>query len=203
MTKLSVHQEARDLYVQRVPAEMAATAGGLYIPEEKTVEISYLGFTCRVDHMGVVTIKNAKTKLTRNETTLILQYLTNSSGINPRGRWVSFLQLPDGPHHHIPFKLEAIDPLAQTFGDNREAFVERAAALGGRRTEMGDLGMVFDVFPKLPMAMVVWAGDDEFPPQANILFDANAPLHLTTAQLWVLGVQLVGRMTNESRIDYL
>ncbi|MDA8234434.1 MAG: DUF3786 domain-containing protein [Clostridia bacterium] len=203
MGKLSVHQEAKNLFLQRDPAEIAAITGGIYLPGERLLELKYLTFPCQVNTAGEVTVNDGKIYLSRNEITLILQYLTGSSGIQPRGQWVSFLQLPDGPHHHIPFKLEALDPLAETFGDDLPELEDRAVTLGGQKIPMGDLGFVFNVFPKLPMAVVVWKGDDEFPAKANILFDANAPLHLTTAQLWVLGVQLVARLTQEARVDYL
>ena len=48
--------------------------------------------------------------------------------------------------------------------------------------------------PKLPLAAVLWDGDEEFPPSSQILFDDVATTHLTTATLWVLGCEFADRL---------
>lgn len=53
------------------------------------------------------------------------------------------------------------------------------------------------------MAFVLWSGDDEFAPQANILFDAAAPLYLTTAALWVLGVEVSRKLRGTEGQQYV
>src|SRR3990170_1806417 len=48
-------------------------------------------------------------------------------------------------------------------------------------TLSGDLSFEFQVFPKIPIALVFWKGDDEFPEsRADFLFDESAPHHLPT-----------------------
>jgi hypothetical protein len=129
-----------------------------------------------------------------NDRTIILQYLCGASGLPPRGRWLSFLELPDGDHHYAPFQTDASNPLARTYGARFAEFRHAALTLGGREIELGDLSYSIPALPKLPLAVVLWEGDEEFPARSNILFDAVAPTHLTTAALWILGIELAHKM---------
>ena len=45
--------------------------------------------------------------------------------------------------------------------------------LGGTRLPQGDAGYVLPVFPFLNIAVLFWDGDEEFDPQANMLFDSE------------------------------
>ncbi|MGB9791761.1 MAG: DUF3786 domain-containing protein [Thermacetogeniaceae bacterium] len=41
---------------------------------------------------------------------------------------------------------------------------------------------------------MLWLGDEEFPATANMVFDSAAPSHLSTASLYVLGVNVTRRL---------
>jgi len=128
------------------------------------------------------------------EAVLVLQYLAARGALPPRGRWLSFLELPGGPHHHDLFVTEAIAPLALRFGPDPTALAVAAAALGGQAAALGHGGAIVPAFPRLPLAFMVWRGDAEFPPRANLLFDAVAPHYLSTASLFVLGIEASARL---------
>ena len=50
------------------------------------------------------------------------------------------------------------------------------------------------VFPKVPLAVVLWRGDDEFPPEVNILFDRTANSVLRTEDLAICGALTVSKL---------
>lgn len=203
MSKHTVHEEAKNAFLQQDAAEMADSAGARLAPGSSEIVLPYLSQVVKVDREGTVTPENSAFRLSQNEVTCILQYLAGASGLPPRSSWISFLELPDGAHHFVPFQKEAIEPLAKYFGDDLPSFSKRAQILGAVPLKMGDAGFRLRVLPKLDMALAVWEGDDEFPAKANVLFDAIAPRYLSTASLWVLGIEVVGRLTNEDRISYL
>ncbi|GAW92076.1 DUF3786 domain-containing protein [Calderihabitans maritimus] len=130
---------------------------------------------------------------------IMLQYLTQASGMPIRNRWLSFMELPGGPHHYAPFRQEAINPISQTFGDRLELFRQVALSLDGKATDMGDAGYILPVLPGLPLAYILWQGDEEFPPNANILFDYSASTYLPTATLYVLGINTTLKMLERAR----
>lgn len=145
-----------------------------------------------VDALGERSTADANVQL--SDQILIFQYLAEVSGVKPSGKWISFLELPGGPHHYAPFKLEAIEPLAQRFGSAPSEFELTCENLGGTQLAMGDKAFAIPVFPRLNLAFLLWFADEEYPARANILFDATACLHLNTAGLYVLGINAAERI---------
>lgn len=192
---VNAYQEAIKRFAQIDPADAAARSGAVYDSINKRFEIIYLGNSYRVDMSGRVwQVDKPGEEVPFNDRTIIVQYLCEASGLPPRGNWISFLELPDGAHHYVPLQTDATLPLAEMFGDCPEKFSAAAEKYGGRPIKLGDYSYCIPALPKLPLAVVLWEGDDEFKARSNILYDSVAPAHLTTAALWVLGVELARKM---------
>lgn len=189
MRSVEVFSKALKVFERQDPAVMAAKAGAEYNQETRKIRLWYVDIFLEVEFPTGEIHTNGEI-LSRNEKLLIIHYLISACGVSPRDSWLSFIQLPDGPNHHNPFVLEAIKPLAEVFGEKLGLFKERVLALGGKANGMGDFGATIRVFPKIKIAVCLWAGDDEFPGNANILFDITTPLHLKTDELYVLGIEI-------------
>jgi len=129
---------------------------------------------------------------------LILTYLVTADGTTPSGRWIGFRELPDGMFYVQAFQSYAGARLVRELeggpGGGIEAFRRAAEALGGEPFEFGDAGFSFRVFPRVRLGLTYWAGDDEFPSQARVLFEDSAAHYMSTDGLAILGSQLVGRI---------
>jgi hypothetical protein len=66
--------------------------------------------------------------------------------------------------------------------------------LKGESLSFGDASFLFRMLPRLWLAVVLYLADDEFPANANVLFDAAASHYLPTEDLAVLGGLLAGRL---------
>ena len=62
------------------------------------------------------------------------------------------------------------DNLQQYREDNR---IEAKEALGGLPVPHGDAGYEFNLIGDYRMRILVWEGDDEFPPNAQVLYSDN------------------------------
>jgi len=125
---------------------------------------------------------------------LILTYLVTADGTTPSGRWVGFRELPDGLFYAQAFQGYSGDRLVRELAGGLPAFRRAAEALGGKPLEIGDAGYAFAVLPRVHLAVVYWQGDEEFPSQAQVLFEDTAAHYLPTDGLAILGSQLVGRL---------
>ncbi|MGQ9531434.1 MAG: DUF3786 domain-containing protein [Desulfotomaculales bacterium] len=192
---LDAYAAAVELFLKSEPAQMAMASGASWDPGAGVLRLRYCGreFTVTAEN-GEIFAGPGHWKVNRNDLTLVLQYLAGASGLPPRGQWLSFLELPDGGHHYPPFQVEALAPLARGFDGRGEEFLKAGRLLGGEEVRMADAALVIPVFPKLPVAVLLWHGDEEFPARAAILYDAVAPSHLSTAALYVLGCELVRKM---------
>lgn len=117
----------------------------------------------------------------------LLHYLLTADGAAVAYRWVSFGDLEGGRFYARAFEEQTLQPLAQALGNDLEPFRCRALALKGMPMSRGDAGFWFMALPRLPMACVVWLGDEELSPSATILFDASSHYYLPTEDLAVLG----------------
>jgi hypothetical protein len=117
---------------------------------------------------------------------LLLHYLLTADGITPRGQWVSFRELPNGRIYYPAFREGSERRLLERFGSDIRAFEAAAQALGGMPLPLADHAFAFQVLPRLPMAVLLWEGDEEFPPEIRILFDSSAANYLPTEDLAVI-----------------
>ncbi|MHB8126497.1 MAG: DUF3786 domain-containing protein [Desulfitobacteriaceae bacterium] len=125
---------------------------------------------------------------------LILHYIANTTAIKEEGKLISFKELPGGNIYIQPFTNRSIRPLAKFFGAVPQRLIEVAAQIGGQRVAYGDAGVTINVFPRIPITLVLWGGDDEFPASANILFDASASSLLPTEDYAVLASFVVATL---------
>lgn len=129
---------------------------------------------------------------------LILHYLVNRSPAIQTGQLISYKELPGGSIYIQPFTNRAINPLVKTFGQNPQALTKVANCLGGEPLSLGDAAVMIKAFPKIPITLVVWGADDEFPASGNILFDRSAGSLLHTEDYAVLASQVVFTLRNLS-----
>jgi hypothetical protein len=133
------------------------------------------------------------------EQILILHYLMARSPAAVAGDWVAYREIPGAAFYFGAFVKRAIDPLKKAFGQNVAGFVAAAGRLMGRPVEPGDAGFEFRIFPKVPLRLILYAGDAEFAPEANILFDRSIGGMLSPEDIaWLTGMlvyRLIGLST--------
>ncbi len=50
----------------------------------------------------------------------------------------------------------------------------------------GDLAYEIEIYPDYQVQMLLWEGDDEFPPSSQILFSDNFPVSFQAERIWQL-----------------
>ena len=91
-----------------------------------------------------------------------------------QNRWVPFRELKNAGPFAPAFEKNILKPLAATFEGKPDKLREAAQALGGEMLSQADVGFILPCFVCIPIQFLFWDGDDEFPAQANILFDYSA-----------------------------
>jgi hypothetical protein len=135
------------------------------------------------------------------EKILLCHYLLHASGESPTGELITFREIPDGHFYFDAFQRRARDPFLATFGKHPERFRRCAQVLGGQPVATGDVGRSFQVLPQVAIQLVLWDGDEEFPPDAGILFDASIQRRLCAEDIAVLSGMLVYRLMGVARSE--
>ena len=74
------------------------------------------------------------------------------------------------------------------------AFRAAAEKLGAAPVKHGDAGFEFQVFGPYRMQIMVWEGDEEFPPNAQVLYTGNFAEGLAAEDRVVAGDILIGHI---------
>lgn len=138
-------------------------------------------------------------EITVSDKILILHYLTLASGTPLSGKPIAFQELPEGASYLRTFTKRSIAPLVRHFGGEPRRLLEVAKRLGGQNVDYGDAAVKIDGFKLVPVTLVMWGGDEEFPPRGNILFDATIPEYLSTYDITVLCDAIVWRLVGLAR----
>ncbi len=125
---------------------------------------------------------------------LLLHYLVGADDTPLAGEWISFREFEGGDAYFGAFTNRSLVPLKETFGNNPDLLPPAAVSIGGEPLDYGDVGVRVPVFPKIPLAVVLWRADAEFPPEANILFDRTANTFLRTEDLNITSALMVSKL---------
>jgi len=136
--------------------------------------VRFLGAEHRVSFPDGKASRPDGKEVTATENVLLLHYLLNAVNVPPAGEMISFREVRGGGANYYPtFYKRAILPLQKTFEKNPDGLKAAALKLGGKVQDCGDAGVSLYVFPLLPVTYAVWAGDEEIPGSAAILFDRS------------------------------
>lgn len=123
------------------------------------------------------------------EQVLILHYLMAEPPPDISGKWVAYREIPGASFYFSAFTKRAIDPLKSVFGTAIDGFKTASHRLNGISSDAGDAAFIFQPFPKTPLQIILYAGDDEFPPEATILFDQTIEKILSPEDIaWLAGM---------------
>lgn len=105
--------------------------------------------------------------------TFLLRYLMESRDVAWSGSWKTFREMPWGEMYIKPYTGRVLTRAAFTFGTRIDAFRRAAEKLGGIPLSHGDAGYQFTLVGGYQMQILAWEGDDEFPPNAQVLYSDN------------------------------
>jgi hypothetical protein len=133
-----------------------------------------------------ISLVDSEEEVSLKDKILILHYLTQAKGTPLRNEMVSYKQLPEGASYFRTFYKRAIKPLVEHFGGEPRRLLEAAKEFGGHKADYGDVAVTLNAFKYVPLTFVLWRGDEEFPPEGSILFDATVSDYLSTEDINVL-----------------
>ena len=105
--------------------------------------------------------------------TFLLRWLLEGKKQPFAGKYLTFREMPWGELYIKPYTGRVLTRAAFTFGTRLSAFAAACEKLGARKLPRGDAGYEFQLLPGLLIQILVWQGDDEFPPNAQVLYSDN------------------------------
>jgi hypothetical protein len=126
----------------------------------------------------------------------ILVYLVEAQNIPLAGHLVSAKDLPGGEMFFRGPHSFPVASLQQAFGEDKEGFLAAGEKCGGVAGTLGDTSFQVMAFPRVPVQVLLWLTDDDFPAQISFLFDATIEHHLPLDVIFGLVSELCFRLGN-------
>ena len=196
-----------DRLSQLSPADVCNRTGALYHPSRE-------GFVLPVYNLRYLVLPKAQ-KILRVEwndqtveeelhphfSLMVLVYLVEAKEIEPAYTWVSEKDLKGGStFFRGPHGLQ-FSELEERYGRNPEAFLQAGKRLGGSEILYADKAFALEVFPKVPLAFLLWKGDEEFSPRISVLFDSTISSHFPLDVIWCMVAETTRRIIGQQRIE--
>ncbi len=123
-----------------------------------------------------------------------IYYLLRTIDVPLSREWISEKDIPGGPTffrgpHQIPTDL-----ISRQFNNDLQKFKKQCGSLGGNPVQMADAAFTFPITPDIPVAVLYWIGDDDFSPEAKILYDRSVAEILSLDILFALAVGVCTRV---------
>ncbi len=180
------------------PEVVALRSGAKRIGEDR-LELRCLGRDYRIDFPdGEVTTADGE-EVDEHLAILLLLYLLEAGGGPTQDHWIAFEQISGGAGYSGSFRGRVLGPLLRTFGSDPGKLRAAAVELDASPLAMGDAAVSIAALPRVPIAIVLWAGDDEFAPSASVVFDASIEGYLDAEAVTVLAEQATRRMIEAAR----
>lgn len=125
---------------------------------------------------------------------LALHYLAVSGRPEPQPPEITFADLPMARGYAEVYHQRAAARVASAFGRDTVRLWAAACALGGRPLRLADAAFDFDVFPRICVRLVWYAGDEEFSPSATWLLPRNIEAFFCAEDVVVLSERLAARL---------
>ena len=106
----------------------------------------------------------------------ILQYLANTVGTTPTGKFIAMSEFHSGGLARGTSFDRENERTIHRIGQHAPQMIRDAAIkLGGIELhEKSDLTFLFSFLPRIPMKLNLWLEDEDFPASGKVLFDASA-----------------------------
>lgn len=162
-------------------------AGAGYSEAKKLITLDYLNQSALISLPdNEISYPDSEEPVPIREKILLLHYLISAKGTPLFNQMITYKELPGGANYFPSFANRAIKPLLTYFGREPYRLIEAAKKLGGVSVQYGDVAVTFKALPMVPVTLVLWSGDEEFPPRGSIVFDRSITDYLATEDVNVL-----------------
>ena len=180
-------------YQEIDPKEISEKTGFFYDEEKKVFTVVFMGSTYEIsfpdykishkeDEKGVYPLEEAM-----NAKIFMVRYLSEKAKTPSSGKFLTYREVPWGEVYFRQFQGRCLMRLAFSCGNKLEAFKKVRTAMGAKPLEQGDCAFELEFMEGFFIRLILWEGDDEFPPSSQILFSDNFAVTFAAEDLAVAG----------------
>lgn len=187
-------------YKNRNPVEIAGRLGIPFDQEKKCFTLNFLGTVYEISHpdfqvthhaddMGFYPLEEMiYAKI------LTIRFLIGGAASAGSGKFKTYREMPWGEVYLRQFDGRCIKRLAFSYGNRLKDFISIMEHIHALPVGYGDAAFEVEIFPGYQVRMILWEGDEEFPPSSQILFSDNFPVSFQAEDMAVMGDVIIGSL---------
>jgi hypothetical protein len=121
----------------------------------------------------------------------VLSYLVNVKEIPFSGRLIKPENIKGGEFFFKGTHILPLNKVAEKYQSDREGFLAECKEFNGTPLGYGDASVEFLPLPRIPVTLILWLSDEEFPARADFLFDSTCAMQLPLDILWSIAMMSV------------
>lgn len=125
---------------------------------------------------------------------LTIRFLLGGASVKGSGKMKTYREMPWGEVYLRQFDGRCIKRLAFSYGNRLADFRTIMEHLHALAVKHGDAAYEIEIFPGYQIQMILWEGDEEFPPSSQILFSDNFPVSFQAEDMAVMGDVIIGSL---------
>lgn len=187
----------------RNPLHFCRLSGAQFTEKEggsNIIRLKFLNRMINITWPDLLFSQDSNEEIPIKEKILILHYLNGSKREETTGEWITYQDIPSARFYLDAFNRRVKYPLINTFGDQPDKLPLPAKELFGANTSsIGDISVLIQAFPKIPVTLVIWKGDEEFSFDGTILFDSSIRDILSAEDISELTSMIVYPLLSKTR----
>jgi len=194
---ISGEEKAWEMILDLDPVDVCRRANVTYNRDTTSYLLKSFGFEFSISPRGRE-IKNLSEKGKILATRLayffnhsVLSYLLNAKEIPLSGRLIKPENIRGGEFFFQGSHMFPLDKVAEKYGNDKEGFLTRGKELSGRLLGHGDASFELLPLPRVPVTLILWLTDEEFPARLDILFDSTCEIQVPLDIIWSTGMMSI------------
>ncbi len=114
----------------------------------------------------------------------MLMYLIHAKDIPISGGLVKPDDMPGGEIFQRGAHVLPLNMVAEKYGSDIRAFIRKGSELGGERLDYGDASIRLLPLPRVPVSIILWGKDKEFPARCSLLLDSTCRFQVPIDIIW-------------------
>lgn len=193
-------------YRKADPAEISARLEIPYDTQEKQFTLNFFGTVYQISYpeFQVSHVADDKGYYPLEEMIyakiLTIRFLLEGSRSKGTGKYKTYREMPWGEVYLRQFDGRCIKRLAFSYGNRVQEFNRIMEHIGASPIKHGDTAYEIEIYPGYQVQMILWEGDEEFPPSSQILFSDNFPVSFQAEDMAVMGDVIIGSLKAFGRV---
>lgn len=171
------------------PKDVSAGANAIYDPKTGVYAIKAFGVDFAVSPKDrTISSENPQAALFLDRykdffRLALLWYMTSAKDIPFTERLIRPLDVKGGQRFFTGTHVLPLDRIQEKYGRDKARFIERGIKFGADIAKFGDTAIRLYPLPRVPVTIILWIEDEEFPARASLFFDSTVDYQISLSDI--------------------